>query len=139
MVYSEKDIYSEEDFINIIKLSDLNKIKEILKFINVNQLSFFNKVLFNLIEEHFSFNIIKFFIDQQQQPINNTELLFHSIGCNNYEVASLLIKYGIRINDLNIKAKNIIEYLLDKKKLNSRNLLFILNIVKDSSIITSKI
>jgi len=41
MEYSEKVINSEEDLVNIIKGTDLNKLKEIFKYINVSQLPFF--------------------------------------------------------------------------------------------------
>jgi len=91
--YSEEDINSEEDIIDIIKNNDLNIIKEIFKYINENQLNGFKKALFYLIKEHFSINVIDFFIEklrqyhQQHQSINSTELLFHSIECSNYEIA----------------------------------------------------
>jgi len=153
MVYSEENINSEEDIIAIIKFNDLNKTKQIFKYMNINHLSCFKKALFYLIRENYSYDIIKFFIEQQQQQQQNqvqqylqqqqfiiyTELLFYSIECSNYEIARLLMKYGTRIDNLNTESKNIIEYLIEKRKLNSENFLFILNIVKDASLITSKV
>jgi len=58
MEYSEKVINSEEDLVNIIKGTDLNKLKEIFKYINVSQLPFF-KIFYYI----FSYDIIKFFIE----------------------------------------------------------------------------
>ena len=97
-----------------------------------------------LIKENFSYNTIKFIIEQQQQQhyrkqqqsINNTELLFHSIEYNNYETAKLLLKYGTKIKSLNTESKNIIEYLIEQRKLDSTNLSFILKTVKDASLVT---
>jgi len=65
--------------------------------------------------------------------------LFHSVGCNNFEIARLLMKNGTKIDNLNSESKNIIEYLIEKRNLNSVNLLFILNIVNNASLITPSI
>jgi len=148
MVYSEEVINNEEDIIAIIKFNDLNKIKKFFKYININHLCCFKNILFYLIKENYSYDIFKYFIEQQQnqqnqkqqqQYINYTELLFYSIECSNYEIAKLLIKCGTRIDNLNSESKNIIEYLIEKRKLDSENFLFVLNITKDSSLITPKV
>jgi len=49
------------------------------------------------------------------------------------------MKYGTRINKLNTESKSIIEYLIERRKLNSENLFFVLNIVKDATLITPKV
>jgi len=151
MVYSEVDINNEEDIINIIKNNDLNRIKEIFSNINVIKLNlYFKKVLFYLIEENYSFDIIKFLIEKlqkqqcpkeqkQKQSIYCTELLFYSIGCNNFKIAKLLMNNGTRIDNLNAEFNNVIEYLIGKRKLDSENLFFILNVVRDASLITSNV
>jgi len=46
------------------------------------------------------------------------------------------MKNGTQISSLNTDSKNIIEYLIENRNLNSENLLFIINIVKDASLIT---
>jgi len=141
-------VYSEEEIIEIIKYKELKEIKEIFKENNLKkeQLNYLKNVAKYLIEENFSFDKIKFIIEQQQQhcqkhqqSINNTELLFHFIDCNNYETAKLLLNIGTRITNRNTESKNIIEYLIEKRKLDSKKLLFILNIVKDASLMTSDV
>jgi len=71
--------------------------------------------------------------------LDSTELLFYSIEGNDFKTVHLLLKYGIQINKRNRESKNIIEYLIENRKLDSKNLLFILNMVKDASLITSEV
>jgi len=148
MIYSQEEISSEKGIIEIIKYKELKEIKEFFKEndIKIKQLNYLNNVAKYLIEKNFTLDIIKFIIEQQQQhyrkqqqSINNTELLFHSIECNNYETAKLLLNIGTRITNWNTESKNIIEYFVEKRKLDSKKLLFILNIVKDASLMTSDV
>jgi len=108
MIYSQEEISSEKGIIEIIKYKELKEIKEFFKEndIKIKQLNYLNNVAKYLIEKNFTLDIIKFIIEQQQQhyrkqqqSINNTELLFHSIECNNYETAKLLLNIGTRITN----------------------------------------
>jgi len=148
MLFSDEEINSEEKIIKIFKNKKLNEIKKIFrkKNIKIEQLNYLKNVALYLIKENFPFGKIKYIIEEQQQyylkqqqSINNTELLFHSIEFNNYETTKLLLKYGTRITNLNTESKNIIEYLIEKRKLDSKKLFFILNIVNDASLITSEV
>jgi len=51
--------------------------------------------------------------------------LFCLIEYNNFEAASLLLKYGTRIDNKNIDFKNIIEYLIEKRKIDLENLFYV--------------
>jgi len=77
------------------------------------------------------------YIYQLQSTTVNTELLFYSIENNNFKVSKLFLNYGISIENKNIQSRNILEHLFENKKLNSKNLSFILNIKKDTTLITS--
>jgi len=76
---------------------------------------------------------------QKQQIFQNTKLLFYSIEYHEFNAARVLLKYGTQIVNRNNESKNIVEYLVEKRKLDSSNLLFILNIVKDSSLMTPEV
>jgi len=137
-----------EDLYKIVFNNELN-INEIKEFFKKNKvdLNYLKNVTMFLIEDNFSFQKIEVIIEEQQQQfyqkqqqsVNNKELLFYSIEYNNFETARLLLKYGTRIDSLNTESKNITEYLIEKRKLDSEKLQFILKIVKDASLITSKI
>ena len=148
MINNDEVINSEEKIIKIFKEKELNEIKNIFKEndIKIEQLNYLKNVALYLIKENIPFDKLKFIIEEQQhhyqkqqQFINNTELLFSSNEYNNYEIAKLLLKYGTRITNLNTDSKNIIEYLIEKRKLDSKNFLFILNIVEDASLITPEV
>lgn len=65
-----------------------------------------------------------------------TNIPFCCVECHLFEIANLLLKCGTPIHCKNEDSENIIEYLIEKKKLDSDNLLFILNIQKDVSLIS---
>jgi len=148
MISSNKEINSEEEIIKIIREHELNEVKEIFNRnnIEIKKFNYLKNVVNYLIEENFSFDIIKFIIElqqkhyvKQQQTINNTKLLFHSIECNNYKTAKFLLKNGVQIDNLNTESKNIIEYLIEKRKLDLKNFFYILNIVKNASLIIPEV
>ncbi|OUM57880.1 hypothetical protein PIROE2DRAFT_16992 [Piromyces sp. E2] len=133
-------IDNEEDLIKIIQNNNIDKVKEIFNRnrIESKNLNYFHETLYFLIKENYSLEIIIFFIEQQTvfykyQNIDNTNLLYYSIENSNFKVAKLLLRKGVRIDN---KENNVLEYLFKKRKLDSEKLLFILNIVKDTSLCT---
>lgn len=139
-------VNNENKLIELIKnKKTLPAIKESIekKQIEWEQWDFFFKdTLFYLINENTSFEIIRFIIEQhqQQQDINYTDIVFHAINCNNFKVAKLLLlKYGISIESLNEKYKNIIEYLRDAETLDSKKLSFIFSNANDMTLINNEV
>jgi len=144
-------VKSEEELIKIIKNNkNLNELEYIFKnnLIESKHFNYFKETLLYLIENNYSYEIIKFIIEQQQQQqqqlqqrdIDNTEIFYHSIKYNNFNTAKLLLKYGTSIeNKTTFKSKNILECLIENRDLNSENLLFILNIKKDAALITNDV
>jgi len=96
-------------------------------------LNYFHDTLFYLIENKYSYDIIKFFIECS---IDNMELLIYSVEYSEFEIAKLLLKYGTRI-DNKFASKNIIGF--EKRKPNLYRLLFILRVKKDASLITYEV
>jgi len=143
-------IQSEEELIHIIKGKSLEEVEYIFKnnLIESKNLNYFKGTLLYLIDNNISYEIIKFIIEQQQQQqqqqqqrdIDNTEIFYNSIKYNNFNTAKLLLKYGTSIeNKTTFNSKNILECLIENKDLNSENLLFILNIKKEATLITSDV
>ncbi|OUM67754.1 hypothetical protein PIROE2DRAFT_4705 [Piromyces sp. E2] len=137
-------INSEEELFDIIKDKSLSQVIDCFNEYQINsvQFNYLEKTLVYLIKNNGSNEIINFLIGKQQENldnINNTELLFSSLEYENYEIAKVLLRKGTKIIDKNNNSENIIEYLLRKEKLHIKNLLFILNIVKDTSLLTSKV
>ena len=54
------------------------------------------------------------------------------------KIAKLLLNNGTSINDKNKYSENIIEYLINKKQLDSDKLSFILNVNKNASLISTE-
>lgn len=96
-------------------------------------MNYFHDTLFYLIENKYSYDIIKFFIECS---IDNMELLIYSVEYSEFEIAKLLLKYGTRI-DNKFASKNIIGF--EKRKPNLYRLLFILRVKKDASLITYEV
>ena len=138
-------IENEEELIEFIKNKNLNEIKNIFEKnqFNFKKLSYLQNILLFLINENVSIYIIKYILEQQQQSIkqkqqekerkeekkrpeqqqniNNIELLFYSIKCNNFKVAKLLLSTrGVKIENKNTDSKNVIEYLIEKKELDTK-------------------
>ena len=112
-------IENEEELIEFIKNKNLNEIKNIFEKnqFNFKKLNYLQNILLFLINENVSIYIIKYILEQQQQSIkqkqqeneikeekkrpeqqqniNNIELLFYSIKCNNFKVAKLLLNTKI--------------------------------------------
>ena len=65
--------------------------------------------------------------------------MFCLIEYNNFEAASLLLKYGTRIDNKNIDFKNIIEYLIEKRKIDLENLFYVLNTKKNIFLLTTEV
>ncbi|ORX70412.1 hypothetical protein BCR32DRAFT_250178 [Anaeromyces robustus] len=137
-------IDKEKDLIKIVQKKNLDEIKYFFNKnkIDTERLNYFKETIHYFIEENGPLEIINYFIEQQQQHIykygnniNNNDLLYYSIECNNFEVAKLLLRNGAQLNHKN---NNIIEYLIEKNKLDSKKLLFILKSVKNASVITLK-
>jgi len=145
------EINNEKEFIELIKNKNLKEIKEIFKNNNVRlkQWNQFKETLLYLIKKNASFNIIQFILEKQQQQqqlqyqqpstVVNTELLFYSIENDNFKVAKLFLNNGISIENKDLQSRNILEYLTENKKLNFKNLSFILNIEKNTTLITSEL
>ncbi|ORX70387.1 hypothetical protein BCR32DRAFT_272389 [Anaeromyces robustus] len=136
-------INNEKELIEMIQNKTLEEIKEIFLSheIHSEKLNYFKETVMYLIKENISYDIIKFIFHQQQKRhipiINNTELLFYSLKFNNFKIAKLLLRNNVWIENINENGDNIIEYLIECDKLNSENLLFILKVVKNSSLITA--
>ena len=138
-------IENEEELIEFIKNKNLNEIKNIFEKnqFNFKKLNYLQNILLFLINENVSIYIIKYILEQQQQSIkqkqqekerkeekkrpeqqqniNNIELLFYSIKCNNFKVAKLLLSTrGVKIENKNTDSKNVIEYLIEKKELDTK-------------------
>ena len=138
-------IENEEELIEFIKNKNLNEIKNIFEKnqFNFKKLSYLQNILLFLINENVFIYIIKYILEQQQQSIkqkqqekerkeekkrpeqqqniNNIELLFYSIKCNNFKVAKLLLSTrGVKIENKNTDSKNVIEYLIEKKELDTK-------------------
>ncbi|OUM69002.1 hypothetical protein PIROE2DRAFT_3241 [Piromyces sp. E2] len=126
---------------SIINEEELIELKIFLEYnINAKQFKKFKNVLLYLIKENFPFDIIKFIIEQQkEQSINKTELLFYSIEFNNFGLATILINCETRVDNKNTDSKNIIEYLIEKRNLDSRKFLFIMKHIKNASLITPEV
>jgi len=131
----------EEELIELIKNKSINEVKEIFKSkkVKLEELNFLQDTLLDLFPNNRSFDIIKIFIDKpQQQSINNTDILFLCVECHLFKIAKLALNYGTAIDSKNTDSKNIIEYLIEKKKLEPDNLLFILSIKDDASLISTE-
>jgi len=143
----------EKELINIIKNKNFNEIKIIFKnnSFNIGYLNYFKETLLYLIENKASFEIINFILMQQQEmqqeqnlekDNNNTLVLFHSIGYNNFKIAKLLLKTGMRLETARYKDPHdydylsVMEYLIKIDRLNTHNIFFIMNHSKYDEIIT---
>ena len=141
------EISNENELIKIIKDKSLEEIKSYFQEYQITptKFNYFNNVLIYFIKNKGSFEIIEFFIKQQQKEnyhflINNAEALFCSIEYSNFEIANLLLKYGVKITNKNAKSENIIEYLIRvDRRLYEKKLSFILKIKNDLSLLTDKV
>jgi len=136
-------INDQNDLMKLIQNNNLDEIKKSFREnkINLEQFKNFKETLFYLIKENKYFNIIKYFIELQQlkelyQSINNTDLLYYAIECNNFKVVKLLLRKGVRIDNKN---NNIFKYLIEKESFNLEKMNFILNIIKDASLSTPNV
>jgi len=140
------EIRNENELIEIVKNKSLEEIKIYFQEYQITptKFNYFNNVLIYFIKNKGSLEIIEFFIKQQQKEnhqflLNNTEALFCSIEYSNFEIANLLLQYGVKITNKNALSENIIEYLIRVDELYKENLSFILNIKKDLSLLTNKV
>jgi len=130
---------NEEEYIELIKNKSFNEIKKVFENsqVEIKNLNYFQNTLSYLIKKNYLIDIIKFFIVQRQQlNLDNTDILFLSVEYHSFQITKLLLKYGTAIDNRNKDSKNIIEYLVERNKLDSDILLFILKIKKDASLIS---
>ena len=140
------EINNENELLEIIKDKSLEEIKSYFQEYQITpaKFNYFNHVLIYFIKNKGSFEIIEYFIKRQQKEnypflLNNAEALFYSIEYFRFEVAKLLLNYGVRIESKNADSENIIEYLVRVDKLYEKQLSFILKIKKDLSLLTNKV
>jgi len=139
-------INTDEEFLNFVKDKSLAEVIECFnEHQNSGQLNNYNKAILYLIKNKGSSEVINYIIERQlenkgnEDIDKNTEILFSSLEHENYETTKLLLRKRINIRNKNENSENIIEYLLRKEKLNINNFLFILNIIKDATLITGTV